>query len=52
MRCMSHPGIGCAECDPRESAMHPRSSAATEGRGLDAELSELVNTSDPKRADG
>ena len=36
MRCMSQPGIGFAEFDLRESAIHPRSSAATEGRGLEA----------------
>ncbi len=28
MRCMSHPGIGFAEFHLRESAIHPRSSAA------------------------
>ena len=42
MRGMSQTGIGLAEFDPRKSAIHPRSSAATEGRGLDAEPSELA----------
>ena len=43
----------CAEFDQRESVLaRSATSVATEGRGLDAELSELANASDPKRADG
>jgi hypothetical protein len=59
MRCMSHPGIGFAEFGLRESAIHPRSSAATEGRGLHAELRrarecerpEVSRLSSPQRCD-